>query len=117
MCLGQNLLTPFELIFLKMNILELGGFGPTAEICTVWSNRKCVMYGDIHCSRPSGDLIFSNMAPFFNFFFWAFMPLLDSTVVRQEMGREMGGDMRQRLHGSGVEPATPPGHCSPSRVH
>ena len=28
----QNLLTPFELIFPKMNILELGGFGMTADI-------------------------------------------------------------------------------------
>ena len=28
----KKLLTPFELFFPKMYILELGGFGPTAEI-------------------------------------------------------------------------------------
>ena len=33
---GQNLLTPLELIFPKMNILELGGFGPTAEIYCIY---------------------------------------------------------------------------------
>ena len=39
-CLGQNLLTPFELIFPKMNILELGGFGLTAEIYIILTGEN-----------------------------------------------------------------------------